>query len=66
MTKNKFNVWEKVYMAYDPTISAVVTDVCDEGKYDYYVKEDGAEITEGCAECELLDAKTAFLTRLPL
>ena len=62
--EHNFKAGDKVYMAYDPTISAIVTDVCHEGKYDYYVKEDGSEFTTGCAEYELLDAKTAFLTRL--
>ena len=64
MTQHNFKVGDKVYMTYDPTISAIVTDVCDEGKYDYYVKEDGSGYTAGCHEYELLDAKTAFLTRL--
>ena len=62
--EHNFKVGDKVYMAYDPTISAIVTDVCHEGKYDYYVKKDGSEFTTGCQEYELLDAKTAFLTRL--
>ena len=62
--KYNFKVGDKVYMAYDPTISAIVTDVCYEGKYDYYVREDGSTFTTGCGECELLDVKTAFLTRL--
>ena len=60
----KYKVGDKVYLAHDPTISAIVTEVCQEGKYDYYVKpeEDGFE--SGWQEYELLDAKTAFLTRL--
>lgn len=62
--ERNFKVGDKVYMAYDPTISAIVTDVCHESKYDYYVKEDGSEFTTGYHEYELLDVKTAFLTRL--
>lgn len=63
MTK-KFKQGDKVYMAYDPTISAIVTDVCYEGKYDYYVRKNDSEFTTGCYECDLLDVKTAFLTEL--
>ena len=62
--EHNFKVGDKVYMAYDPTISAIVTDVCHEGKCDYYVKEDGSEFTTGYHEYELLDVKTAFLSRL--
>ena len=62
--EHNFKVGDRVYVAYDPTISAIVTDVCHEAKYDYYVKENGSEFTTGCHEYELLDAKTAFLTRL--
>lgn len=60
----KYKVGDKVYLVHEPTISAIVTEVCHEGKYDYYVKpeEDGFE--SGWQEYELLDAKTAFLTRL--
>lgn len=63
MTK-EFKIGDKVYMAYDPTISAIVEDVVDDWKHPYYVREDGSEFVTGCNELDLIDAKTAFLLRL--
>ena len=62
--EHNFKVGDKVYMAYDPTISAIIENVNDDYKHPYTVRENGAKFTQGCSELDIIDAKTAFLTRL--
>ena len=62
--EHNFKVGDKVYMAYDPTISAIIENVDDDYKHPYTIRENGAEFTQGCNELDIIDAKTAFLTRL--
>ena len=62
--EHNFKVGDKVYMAYDPTISAIIENVDDDYKHPYTVRESGAKFTQGCNELDIIDAKTAFLTRL--
>lgn len=60
-----FNVGDKVYLAYEPSTSAIVEEIAYESeKCDYYVRIDGAEYTSGHQESDLLDPHTAFLVRL--
>ena len=62
--EHTFKMGDKVYMAYDPTISAIIENVNDDYKHPYTVRENGAKFTQGCNELDIIDAKTAFLTRL--
>lgn len=60
-----FRIGDKVYLAYEPSTSAIVEEIAYESeKCDYYVRTDGAQYTSGHRETDLLDPHTAFLVRL--
>lgn len=60
----QFQVGETVYMKYDPMVKGVVEDVPKEPGSHYYVRNEGAQYTDRCDECELLDVRNAFVRRL--
>lgn len=63
--EEKFKVGDVVYMAYDPTIKAKVVSIDEEiWKHPISVQHEGQDWTERCCDFELLEPKTAFLTRL--